>query len=130
MGCSANTFRRALTCHGGPLKTLKRSLTLSTHDHERRLDGRRPLKHLTSIYSWLNNQVLLPLIESSQFTSRAFTGVLQEAGVAISMDGVGRAIDNVFIERLWRTLKYDHVYLNPAASGNACRDGTTEFLNY
>ena len=46
------------------------------------------------------------------------------------MDGVGRAIDNVFIERLWRTLKYDHVYLNPAASGNACRDGITEFLNY
>ena len=83
-----------------------------------------------SIYSWFNNQVLLPLIESSQFTSRAFTGVLQEAGVAISMDGVGRAIDNVFIERLWRTLKYDHVYLNPAASGNACRDGITEFLNY
>ena len=46
------------------------------------------------------------------------------------MDGVGGTIDNVFIERLWRTLKYDHVYLNPAASGNACRDGITEFLNY
>jgi putative transposase len=68
--------------------------------------------------------------QGSQFTSQAFTGVLQEAGVAISMDGVGRAIDNVFIERLWRTLKYDHVYLNPANSGNACRDGITEFLNY
>jgi putative transposase len=68
--------------------------------------------------------------QGSQFTSQAFTGVLQEAGVAISMDGVGRAIDNVFIERLWRTLKYDHVYLNPANSGNAYRDGITEFLNY
>ena len=66
----------------------------------------------------------------SQFTSEAFTSMLREAGVAISMDGVGRAIDNVFIERLWRTLKYDHVYLNPANSGNACRDGITEFLTY
>jgi putative transposase len=68
--------------------------------------------------------------QGSQFTSQIFTGVLLEAGVAISMDGVGRAIDNVFIERLWRTLKYDHVYLNPATSGNACRGGITEFLNY
>jgi putative transposase len=54
---------------------------------------------------------------------------LLDAGVKVSMDGVGRAIDNVFIERLWRTLKYDQ-YLNPAVSGNACRDGITEFLNY
>ncbi len=46
------------------------------------------------------------------------------------MDGVGRAIDNVMIERLWRTLKYDHIYLNPAESGNACRDGIGEFFNY
>ena len=68
--------------------------------------------------------------QGAQFTSDAFTSVLRDAGVAISMDGVGRAIDNVFIERLWRTLKYDHVYLNPAASGNACRDGITEFLTY
>ena len=42
---------------------------------------------------------------------------------------MGRAIDNVFIERLWRTLKYDHVYLNHANSGSASRDGITEFLN-
>ena len=68
--------------------------------------------------------------QGAQFTSDAFTRVLLDAGVAISMDGVGRAIDNVFIERLWRTLKYDHVYLNPAESGNACRDGITGFLTY
>ena len=68
--------------------------------------------------------------QGAQFTSDAFTRVLRDAGVTISMDGVGRAIDNVFIERLWRTLKYDHVYLNPADSGNACRDGITEFLTY
>ena len=51
--------------------------------------------------------------QGSQFTSDNFTKVLKEAEVAISMDGVGRAIDNVFIERLWRTLKYDHIYSEP-----------------
>jgi putative transposase len=56
--------------------------------------------------------------------------VLKEAEVAISMDGVGRAIDNVFIERLWRTLKYDHIYLNPAENGTACRAGIATYLRY
>jgi putative transposase len=45
-----------------------------------------------------------------QFTSEAFTGKLQEHGVAISMDGRGRALDNVFVERLWRTVKYENIY--------------------
>ena len=68
--------------------------------------------------------------QGSQFTSDNFTKVLKEAEVAISMDGVGRAIDNVFIERLWRTLKYDHIYLNPANSGYACRSGIAAYLHY
>ena len=46
------------------------------------------------------------------------------------MDGVGRAIDNVFIERLWPTIKYDHIYLNPAESGNALREGPEVFIGY
>ena len=45
-------------------------------------------------------------------TSEAFTGVLKREGVAISMDGRGRAFDNIFVERLWRTVKYEDVYLN------------------
>lgn len=49
--------------------------------------------------------------QGTQFTARAFTGRLESAGVAISMDGRGRALDNVFIERLWRSLKYEEVYL-------------------
>lgn len=49
--------------------------------------------------------------QGSQFTSEAFTQVLKENGVRISMDGKGRAIDNVMIERLWRTVKYDDVYI-------------------
>jgi putative transposase len=68
--------------------------------------------------------------QGSQFTANSFVSVLLNAGVAISMDGVGRAIDNVFIERLWRTVKYDHVYLNPANSGNELRAGLNDFLNY
>ena len=54
--------------------------------------------------------------QGSQFTSEAFTGRLGAAGIAISMDGRGRALDNVFIERLWRTVKYDNIYLKDYAT--------------
>jgi putative transposase len=49
--------------------------------------------------------------QGSQFTSNAFTGILKEHEIAISMDGRGRALDNVFVERLWRSVKYEEVYL-------------------
>ncbi len=49
--------------------------------------------------------------QGSQFTSFAFTDVLKNAGIAISMDGRGAWRDNVFIERLWRTIKYEEIYL-------------------
>ena len=49
--------------------------------------------------------------QGAQFTSAAFTGHLEAAGVQISMDGRGRALDNVFVERLWRSVKYEEVYL-------------------
>ena len=49
--------------------------------------------------------------QGSQFTSEAFTGVLKREGVAISMDGRGRALDNIFVERLWRSVKYEDIYL-------------------
>ena len=55
--------------------------------------------------------------QGSQFTATAFTSRLEAAGVAISMDGRGRAIDNVFIERLWRSVKYEEVYLKDYADG-------------
>jgi putative transposase len=50
--------------------------------------------------------------QGAQFTAEAFVGVLLERGIKISMDGKGRCIDNVFVERLWRSLKYEEVYLN------------------
>jgi len=54
--------------------------------------------------------------QGAQFTSEAFTGVLKREGVAISMDGRGRAFDNIFVERLWRTVKYEDVYLKGYAT--------------
>jgi len=50
--------------------------------------------------------------QGSQFTSDEFTGILKKAGISISMDGRGRALDNVFVERLWRNVKYERVYLH------------------
>ena len=55
--------------------------------------------------------------QGAQFTAAAFTARLEAAGVAISMDGRGRALDNVFIERLWRSVKYEEVYLRDYADG-------------
>ncbi len=57
--------------------------------------------------------------QGSQFTSLDFTGVLKDANVAISMDGRGRCMDNIFIERLWRSLKYEAVYLHEMTDGFA-----------
>ena len=65
-----------------------------------------------------------------QFTSREFTGRLQAAGVAISMDGRGRALDNVFVERLWRSVKYEEVYLKDYASGAECHAGLAAYLKF
>jgi putative transposase len=55
--------------------------------------------------------------QGAQFTAAAFTGRLESAGVAISMDGRGRALDNVFVERLWRSVKYEEVYLKDYGDG-------------
>jgi len=49
--------------------------------------------------------------QGSQFTSREYTGCLEQAGIAVSRDGRGRALDNVFVERLWRSVKYEDIYL-------------------
>ena len=68
--------------------------------------------------------------QGSQFTSPRFTGVLQAAGVRISMDGRGRWMDNVFIERLWRSLKYECVYLHAFETGSELRAGLTKWIDY
>ncbi len=68
--------------------------------------------------------------QGSQFTSAAFTGTLAEAGVTISMDGRGRWMDNVFIERLRRSLKYEDVYLKGYADGREAARGIAEWIAF
>jgi putative transposase len=66
----------------------------------------------------------------SQFTARAFIGRLEEAGIAVSMDGRGRALDNVFVERLWRSLKYEEVYLKAYRSVRELAKGLEEWFAF
>ena len=68
--------------------------------------------------------------QGSQFTSVDFTDVLTEAGTRISMDGKGRWMDNVFIERLWRSLKYECVYLSEFATGSQARTGIGWWMDF
>jgi putative transposase len=68
--------------------------------------------------------------QGTQFTSRAFTGFLEEHGVRISMDGKGSFNDNLFIERLWRSLKYEEVYLKAYADGREARAGISAYLDF
>jgi putative transposase len=68
--------------------------------------------------------------QGSQFTSGDFIGMLAAAGIRISMDGRGRWIDNVFIERLWRSLKYEDIYLKGYADGRRAKAGIAEWLAF
>jgi putative transposase len=68
--------------------------------------------------------------QGSQFTSTAFTGTLMAAGIKISMDGRGRWMDNVFIERLWRSLKYEDIYLKGYADGREARAGIASWMAF
>ena len=68
--------------------------------------------------------------QGSQFTSWEFTQVLQEHGVKISMDGKGRYQDNIFVERLWRTVKYEEVYLKAYASVLEARRGLEDYFRF
>jgi putative transposase len=68
--------------------------------------------------------------QGSQFTSFDFTAVLRDAEIRISMDGRGRWMDNVFIERLWRSLKYECVYLNAFETGSELRAGLGRWITY
>jgi len=66
--------------------------------------------------------------QGSQFTSQDFTGTLKEHGIQISMDGRGRCFDNIFIERLWRSVKYEDIYLNDYRSVAELRAGLTRYF--
>lgn len=68
--------------------------------------------------------------QGSQFTSTNYIEVLKAAGIRISMDGKGRALDNVFIERLWRSVKYEDIYLQDYRDGICAREGLGRYFNF
>lgn len=68
--------------------------------------------------------------QGSQYTSALWTQYLEMQGIEISMDGKGRALDNVWIERFWKSLKYDYVYLNPADDGFELFEGVQNHIGY
>jgi putative transposase len=68
--------------------------------------------------------------QGAQFTSALFTERLLSEAIEISMDGRGRALDNVFIERLWRSVKYEDIYLKEYASGADCQKGLHSYFNF
>lgn len=68
--------------------------------------------------------------QGSQFTSAAFIGALESRGVRISMDGRGRCHDNIFIERLWRSVKYECLYLHAFENGSSLRQGLREWFTW
>ena len=66
--------------------------------------------------------------QGSQFTGHSFTGILKTKEIRISMDGKGRALDNVIVERFWRSLKYEEVYLKQYESVTECREGIGNYI--
>lgn len=68
--------------------------------------------------------------QGSQFTSAVYTAFLKESGILISMDGKGRAIDNIFIERLWRSVKYEHIYLYVYEDGKSLYKGLQWYFSF
>ena len=83
------------------------------------LDARFCVEALNEALAEYGRPEIFNTDQGSQFTSLDFTGVLKDAEVAISMDGRGRCLDNIFIERLWRSLKYEAVYLHEMTDGFA-----------
>ena len=68
--------------------------------------------------------------QGSQFTSNTFTGILKDSDIVISMDGRGRALDNIFIERLWRSTKYEYVYLHTLSTGQELYKWLSKYFEF
>ena len=68
--------------------------------------------------------------QGSQFTSEVFSQYVVQEGIKLSMDGKGRAIDNAFIERLWRSVKYEKIYLNPPSDGLDLFNKLNEYFEF
>ena len=68
--------------------------------------------------------------QGSQYTSNIFTDILKSNHIEISMDGKGRAIDNIMIERFWKSIKYEYIYLNEITTGTELWTGLNDYFNF
>ena len=94
------------------------------------MDARFCVEALNEALSRYGKPEIFNTDQGSQFTSADFTNVLKDAGVAISMDGRGRCMDNIFIERLWRSLKYEAVYLHELTDGFKAERVISEWIDF
>ena len=94
------------------------------------LDTRFCVEALEEALEMYGNPEIFNTDQGSQFTSIAFTELLEAAGIRGSMDGRGRCLDNVFIERLWRSLKYEAVYLHELADGFVAQRVIDEWIEF
>jgi putative transposase len=94
------------------------------------LDGEFCIEALEEALARYGRPEIFNTDQGSQFTSPRFTGILTGAGIRVSMDGRGRWMDNVFIERLWRSMKYECVYLHAFESGSEARAGLGRWITY
>lgn len=93
------------------------------------LEGRFCLEALDEALS-LGRPEIFNTDQGSQFTSREYTGRLEEAGIAVSRDGRGRALDNVFVERLWRSVKYEDIYIKDYCEVPELESGLTAYFRF
>ena len=78
----------------------------------------------------LGNPAIFNMDQGVQFTSNAWIGAVEGAGVRVSMDGKGRCFDNIFVERLWRTVKYEDVYLRGYSNPTELREGLKNYFRF
>lgn len=94
------------------------------------LDAENTLEVLKEAISLYGKPEIINSDQGSQFTCSGWVEYLESHGIIISMDGRGRALDNIYIERFWRTLKREYVYLNPATDGIELKKGLKEYFYY
>lgn len=94
------------------------------------LDAENTLGVLKEAISLYGKPEIINSDQGCQFTCSGWVEYLKNEGITISMDGRGRALDNIYIERFWRTLKWEYVYLNPAEDGLELQKGLKEYLYY
>ena len=92
------------------------------------LDGRFCVDCLEQALQTFGIPEIFNTDQGCQFTAEAFTGVLKSHGISISMDGRGRALDNIFVERLWRDVKHEDIYLKGYATLPEVQSGLTEYM--